>query len=162
MRITRCQVNHIENPLGYQMEKPVFSWVTEDARGKKQEAARLRVWREGATEKALLDTGWTDLDSLGTAAEMELLPRTRYGWKVSVRSDAGEEAESGPNWFETGKMAEPWQGKWITCDKTEPRLPVFRREFSLTGNKVASARLYICGLGLMRRKSTGNGWGRNI
>ena len=155
MRIVRCLVQHMENPLGYQMEKPVFSWMTEEADGKHQESARLRVWKEENQGDPVYDTGWDKLDSLGTAAEMTLEPRSRYLWKVSVRSDAGEEAESGLNRFETGKMGEAWQGKWITCDKTEKRLPIFSTDFRLKAGKVESARLYICGLGLYEAEING-------
>ena len=31
MKITNCKVNHLTNPLGYWMEKPVFSWQVEEA-----------------------------------------------------------------------------------------------------------------------------------
>lgn len=155
MRVTHCRVNHLENPMGYRMEKPVFSWITEGAQGKKQAGARLRVWKDGAENDCLVDTGWAKLDSLATPAELALQPRTRYCWTVSVRSDAGEEAESEVNWFETGKREEPWQGKWITCDKNEARLPVFHKAFGLEGKEIASARLYICGLGLYAAEING-------
>lgn len=38
MKIVRCKVNHMANPVGCQMEVPVFSFVVEEASGKKQEA----------------------------------------------------------------------------------------------------------------------------
>ena len=155
MKITQCKVNHLENPLGYRIGKPVFSWAVEGARGRKQSAARLRVWQGAERTGCLYDSGWADLNSLAAQAELPLKPRARYFWTVAVRSDAGEEAESALNWFETGKMDEPWQGKWITCGKDEPRLPVFRRRFSLCGKEIASARLYICGLGLYRAEING-------
>ena len=82
MNITKCRVNHIQNPMGYRIGVPVFSWVTENATGKRQKAARLRVW-EGAAEGALLyDSGWGALNSLGTEVEINLKPRTRYSWTV--------------------------------------------------------------------------------
>ncbi len=155
MNITRCQVNHIKNPLGYQMEQPVFSWITEAVQGKRQEAARLRIWQDAARHGSLYDSNWTNLNSLAVPVKMELAPRTRYYWTVSVRSDAGEEAESDLSWFETGKRDEGWQGKWITCDREEPRHPVFHHSFALTGGNIASARLYISGLGLYEAEING-------
>ena len=144
MKITNCKVNHLENPLGFYMEHTVFSWTVEESAGKRQEAARIQVWSNGA---AVADTGWGHPDSLAAVVEIELCPRTRYVWKVSVRSDAGEEAQSDENWFETGKMDELWQAKWIGCDGSETRHPVFSKELC-PGKNVLSARLYICGLGL--------------
>ncbi|MEE0028265.1 MAG: family 78 glycoside hydrolase catalytic domain, partial [Atopobiaceae bacterium] len=104
------------------------------------------VQRDG---KTLADTGWTQLDSLATQLEdLALEPRARYEWRVSVRSDAGEEATSKTAWFETGKMDEPWQAAWIVCPGEEsPRHPIFSTTVSLHG-EVAQARLYACGLGL--------------
>ena len=110
MTITQCKVHHIESPLGYQIGTPVFSWVTENALGKHQAAARLRIWQDEQKTESLYDSGWAQLDSLATPAVLDLSPRTRYFWTVSVKSNAGEEAESDINWFETGKMDEPWQG----------------------------------------------------
>lgn len=144
MTITNCKVNHLSNPLGYCLDRTVFSWMVEESRGKQQTAARIVV-RQG--ECAVADTGWTDLDSLAAPVDVALTPRTRYTWTVAVRTDAGEETTSSVNWFETGKMNESWQAQWIGCDDSDPRHPVFSRK--ITPEKaVTAARLYICGLGL--------------
>ena len=144
MTITKCKVNHLINPLGYHMDRTVFSWTVEGAAGKRQTAARIVVRRGKET---VSDTGWAELDSLAVPVDVALLPRTRYHWTVSVRTDEGEEQTSGENWFETGKLDEPWAAQWIGCDEGEPRHPVFFKEIVPAG-KVANARLYICGLGL--------------
>lgn len=146
MRISRMQVNHITNPLGFDFGKqPTFSWVVEDATGKHAEASRVVVTCAG---KELVDTGWADLDAKACALDVPLSPRTRYEWTVSVRSDAGEEATSDTSWFETAKMDEPWQAEWLTCDYDEPRHPIFSKELALADKEIAAARLYIVGLGL--------------
>lgn len=144
MTITNCKVNHLTNLLGYALDGTTFSWTVEESRGTCQTAARIVVKCGGAVEA---DAGWADLDSLAATVELSLLPRTRYTWTVSVRTDAGEEQTSGENWFETGKLDEPWAASWIGCDDTEPRHPVFSREIT-PAKPVAAARLYVCGLGL--------------
>lgn len=144
MRIERCKVDHLVNPMGYAMEKPVFSWVVTKSAGTKAEASRLVV-KKGA--EVLVDTGWTELNSLATPLELPLEPRTRYTWTVAVRTDAGEEAVSRENWFETGRMQEVWTGQWIGCDDAESRLPLFSKAIT-PAKPVRTARLYICGLGL--------------
>ena len=122
MKIVNCKVNHIENPLGFRLDTPVFSFITEEAEGKKQEAARILVTLDPEGKQVAADTGMcSGVDSLGTALKMELAPRTRYYWRAAVRSELGEEAVSGLNWFETGKMDEAWQGRWISCKKEEGR-----------------------------------------
>lgn len=142
MRITNCKVNHLTSPLGYWMEKPVFSWQVEEAAGKTQTKARVVVCRDGET---VADTGFAQLDSLAAPVDMELKPRTRYTWKVTVCTDAGEEAASTENWFETGKEEELWSAKWI--GDCEARHPFFTKKIT-PAKPVKSARLYICGLGL--------------
>lgn len=34
MKIYHAQVNHLENPMGFQMERTVFSWKVKDAKEK--------------------------------------------------------------------------------------------------------------------------------
>lgn len=148
MKITRCKTDHLSQPLGFHLERPVLSWCVEDARGKVQTAARVVVAADAKLQSILFDTGFrADIDSTGFALPLALAPRTRYHWAVTVRTDAGEQAQSEPHWFETAKMEEPWQAAWIGCDDGEPRHPLFCRELPLAG-PVADARLYICGLGL--------------
>lgn len=148
MKIYDCKVNHLTNPLGFRMTRTVFSWKVKDAQGKKQTEARIQVARDYEMKEIIADTGWdVDADSLGYKVEMELQPRSRCYWTVSVRSDAGEEAVSRVQWFETGKREEPWIGKWITCDSIEKRHPYFEKEI-LPKKAVRKARLYLCGLGL--------------
>ena len=147
MKIVNCQVNHLKNPMGFSMGTPTFSYVIEEAKGKKQTKARICVCEEKSGKEAA-DTGFReDLDSLAISLPMELKPRTAYLWTVSACTDAGEEATSEPNRFETGKMDEPWQAKWISCDRNEPRHPIFEKKFNLSEG-IESARLYISGLGL--------------
>lgn len=148
MNITGCKVNHLTNPLGYAMHKCVFSWVVEGAKGKRQTAARIQICQEGNT---VTDTGWGDLDSLATEVAVSLLPQTRYTWTVSVRTDAGEEATSEENWFETGLRR--WTTAWIGCEE-EARHPIFSKNITPRG-QVRCARLYICGLGLYETRYNG-------
>ncbi len=148
MKICNLAVNHIANPLGFDLgARPTFSWVVEDAAGTRAAESRVVVSRG---EAPVCDTGWAQLDAKACALELELAPRARYEWRVSVRTDAGEEATSDASWFETGKMGEPWAAQWVTCDYAEPRHPVFTRSLDLGDAPIASARLYVCGLGLYR------------
>lgn len=101
-------------------------------------------------EQLLFDSGWDpEADPLAYPVPLDLSERTRYFWQVQVQSNAGEEAESTVQWFETGKREEPWTGKWITCDSAEKRHPFFEKEICpAEGKELKRARLYISGLGL--------------
>lgn len=147
-RIYDCKVNHLRNPLGYRMERTVFSWKVADTKGKHQKAARLIIAKDQQLTKIVSDSGWDEAaDSLGYEVVHNLEPRTRYYWTVSVQTDAGEEMTSEVQWYETAKNEELWSGKWITCDNTVPRHPFFEKEVH-PSKEVAKARLYVSGLGL--------------
>lgn len=159
MKITHCKVNHMTNPCGYQMGEPVFSYIVEEAKGKRQTEARIVV-REAKSRTTVADTGFMEsLNRLGQPVPCSLQPRTKYEWKVTVRTDVGEEAISDAQYFETGKMEEPWMGRWITCKNESDRHPVFQKSFSfdhfLEEVGFAEARLYICGLGLYEAQLNG-------
>lgn len=150
--ITSCQVNHLVNPVGYQLgEKPVFHWCVTGLPGTCLKDSRIVVRQNG---DVVADTGWGKLDALGTPLAMSLQPGTRYTWVVQVRSDTGAVETSSENFFETGKMGESWAGRWIGCDDTQERLPVFGKTFAMEGKPVR-ARLYVCGLGLYEASVNG-------
>ena len=120
----------------------------DEARGKAQKVARVRVAADEKMQEILFDSGMDEqADSLAYPVELALEPRTRYFWQVTVLSDAGEEADSEVQWFETSKMSEEWTGKWLTCDSTEKRHPIFSKEIA-PAKEMAKARLYVTGLGL--------------
>ena len=150
MQIYDTKVNHLTNPLGFRMDRTVFSWKVKDAKGTRQNAARIRIASDTAMQEILYDSGWEkEADSLAFPVKSDLKPRTRYYWTVAVESDAGEQETSDVQWFETAKREEDWGGKWITCDSTEKRHPYFEKEICpAAGKEVAKARLYISGLGL--------------
>ncbi len=96
----------------------------------------------------ILDTGFDEnANNLNFDVKVELEPRTRYYWQVSVRTDLGEENTSEIQWFETGKMNEEWVGKWITCNREELRHPYFQKNIT-PRKEISKARLYVSGLGL--------------
>ena len=148
MRVYDAKVNHMTNPMGFFMDGVSFSWKVDEARGKAQKAARVRVAADEKMQEILFDSGMDEqADSLAYPVELALEPRTRYFWQVTVLSDAEEEADSEVQWFETSKMSEEWTGKWLTCDNTEKRHPIFSKEIA-PAKEVAKARLYVTGLGL--------------
>ena len=43
MKFTHLRVNHVTEPLGLCMDRPVFSWVAEDTPDKRQKCAQIVV-----------------------------------------------------------------------------------------------------------------------
>ena len=146
MNVTSMLVNHVKTPLGYDLSHLSLSWIPENARGTRQESARVQIAADPGFTKILHDSGESaDLDSLAYHPAIALSPRTRYYWRVMVRDETGDEG-TGLSWFETGKCGEPWQAEWISpaCGSVHP---LVRGTVSLPGRPV-SARAYACGLGL--------------
>ncbi|WP_322173522.1 family 78 glycoside hydrolase catalytic domain [Acutalibacter caecimuris] len=152
MKLTHLRTNHIVNPLGLAMEHPVFSWVAGNTIDKKQAAAQITVATGGNT---VFDSGKrADISSLGFEVPIPLAPRTRYDWTVTVWGDGGDCA-SACSWFETAKQDEPWQARWISGGFTDKETqPLLAKEFTFAG-EVASARAYVCGLGIYELEING-------
>ena len=148
MPIIHLRTNQLKNPLGLQLgTTPHISWIT-DAKGERHKSARVEVSLSDNFEMALFDSGVdTHIDSLCYALPITLRPRTRYFWRVTVKTDLNETITSDIAWFETAKMSEPWKAQWITPGFSKDWHPELFTAFTLK-KKPLSARAYVCGLGL--------------
>ncbi|MHA6529929.1 alpha-L-rhamnosidase [Paenibacillus sp. BAC0078] len=148
MKIASMKCNRIVNPLGYNLNKPRLSWVTEAEGATIQKACQVEVAYDGEFLNIVHDSGVReDIDSIGYTLEMKLEPCTRYYWRVHVWTDIGDIISSAA-WFETSKLEQPWSGQWITPDWEDKAVhPLLRKRFSISG-EIAQANLYVCGLGL--------------
>ncbi len=145
MKLTDLRTNHFTTPLGHQLGRPIFSWVAGDTPDQKQESAQITVCTAGG--EMVYDSGRRgDISSLGFEAPIDLRPRTRYVWSVTVWGDGGDCCTAG-SWFETAKEGEPWQARWIAADFDREQHPLLKRDFTLPAG-VKSARVYACGLGV--------------
>ncbi|MBO4330943.1 MAG: family 78 glycoside hydrolase catalytic domain, partial [Oscillospiraceae bacterium] len=146
MKILNLRTNGTVCPLGFELGRPSLSWTVEDARARRQLSARVEIARAGET---VYDSGErTDIYSLGFRPELELSPRTRYDWRVSVTGDNGERGVSEWSFFETALGRDEWSAEWISPD-TENVLPVMLGMLTLD-EEPQSARIYASGLGLYR------------
>ena len=146
MKITQIRINGIREPLGFSLPHLSVSWKTVETASKKPERERLTVAADPDFADVLYQREGESLRAIGEAVNMPLAPRTRYHVRVEVWGDAGDTAVGFAR-FETGKMDEPWQAKWIGQRKADAFHPVFFRGFTLPEGAV-SARLYVTGLGL--------------
>ena len=150
----RCE--YLTAPLGIDVASPRLMWKLKAERnGASQRAYRVSV----ATSVSGLAQRRADVWNSGRIvsseqtvecpASVSLKPHTRYYWQVEVWDERGKRVVSDPAWFETGKMSpSDWSASWITDShgKDYRPAPMFRREFGLRG-EIASARIYVCGLG---------------
>lgn len=148
MELYSVKINGLHNPIGFISDTLLCSWKVRNSRGKKQKWAKIEVSSDAAFEHIVYSIDG-NLSSLGTKLELQLMPRSRYYYRVTVESDAGETTVSNPHYFETGKLDEPWKAKWIGIPQNRDFHPEYRRRFSVS-KEVSQARLYICGLGLFK------------
>lgn len=160
MELYALKINGLNNPVGYRFDSVTVSWKVRNAGGKKQRNARVEVSEQENFETILFCREGAALSGLGVKLDLPLAPYTRYFCRVSVTSDAGETAEASC-FFETAKLADPWQGKWIGISQTDDFHPEYRKAFALSG-KVRRARLYICGLGLFEAYLNGEKAGDDL
>lgn len=148
MKVINLKTNHIVNPLGFDFGKPSFSFITTETSASKQAAAQIIVAYDKDFVDIVFDSGKSEeIDSLAFELPIFLKPRTRYYWKVTVWADNGDVATSETAWFETAKMQESWNAKWITPDLDSNIHPILSKEFKIE-KTIKFARAYVCGLGL--------------
>lgn len=149
-------VDYLENPVGIDSEKPLFSWKMSDTvRGQKQTAYQIMI---ADSYNALMqgdynvwDSGMIESD-VSVAVEYTgpaLTPSTRYYWQVQVwDKDSNNCISKEKAFFETGLMKDGFiDAKWILQGKSgglKAGAPIVRKKFDLSQskNKIASARVY--------------------
>jgi alpha-L-rhamnosidase len=102
------RVEHLDEALGIRTTAPRLSWRLPDG-ARLQEAYRI-------TTDNGWDTGWVESDQslLVSYAGPPLASSQRVEWRVRVRTDLGESAESETASFETGLLwADDWRATWI-------------------------------------------------
>lgn len=161
MEIYAVKINGLTNPVGYLYDTLICTWRVRNSNGKKQSYAKIKVALDERLERIVWERCGEELSSLGVLLDMELAPRTRYFYRITVESDAGERAESEVCYFETGKREEPWRAKWIGANLKGEAHPEFHRQFDIN-KSVTSARLYICGLGMFEAYLNGEKVGSDL
>lgn len=134
MRLHDLRVNSQKRTLGTDEKAPVFSWKLESEEpGTMQSGYRIEVVKEDkragqgpeafkgaeAGGRLVWDSGFTlSEQSVCIPYEgKELLPASRYFWRVTVKDNHGNIMTSDMEWFETGLMGTEesvWEGaQWI-------------------------------------------------
>lgn len=147
MIVNQLKINAVTNPVGFSFPRVKCSWKVESATDKKQSRAKITVATDSAFSSIILEKDGAELSSIGETIDISLSPYTRYYYKVEVWGDNGDYGCSDAAYFETGKMASPWIGEYISTQDDDKAHPVFVKSFKCPDNTVR-ARIYITGLGL--------------
>ena len=135
-QITNLKTNQTENPIGFDMETPVFSWQMESA-DRSQTQAKYQivvrddqnqiVWNSGETVSGIS----VNIPYGGS----EIQPKTIYTWNVKVWNQDGVSVTSPSATFETGFMSTSdtaWDASWIGMEGSGSAEPF---DFEITVNQ---------------------------
>ena len=134
---------------------PTFSWsLAHSQRGTRQTASRVLLAADAHLAAPTWDSGVVTGDSTSMRYEgPPLQSGTLYFWKVSWRDHEGRWAESEETGhFLTGvlRMQDWTSAKWITAPSSIPQAPLISKQLTVDSSQVASAVLYISGLGFFK------------
>lgn len=142
MQITNIQINHLVEPLGFQMDRLRISFQYQGLSVANHQK-RLRI-REEQTGDIMLEHEEALMTNF-FQVDMELSPRSKYIVEINLFND--QEEITGSSFFETGKSGEPFHGKWLTGNDRDCPNTLLRKVFSII-KPVKKARLYMTGLGV--------------
>ena len=157
MKLTNLRTNQLRNPLGFPVSSVSLSFQVEESTGKTLKEAQIRISDQADMSHIVYDSGISEeISSLGFVPDCQLEGGKRYYWTVWAKADDGDCGISEPAWFEGGRKEPVWDVEWITSPFDRETHPVMIKEFTLSAGadghsaaaSIASARLYISGLGV--------------
>ncbi|KAK8896697.1 hypothetical protein M9Y10_014612 [Tritrichomonas musculus] len=160
MQISKIRINGIICPIGYLFDKLRCSWTVSDTKANHTDFVKIEISKDEKFEKIIYHKEGHNLNSACEVLEMALEPCTRYYIRVQVTADNKEQAQK-ISFFETSKLNQKWEAKWIKPHPEDKYHPLFEKEFQAKEN-ISSARLYISGLGLYSAKINGKKVGEEI
>ena len=166
VKVASLKCEYKANPLGVDIEKTRFSWISEsDHRGVSQSAYQILV----SSDLKKLDENAADIwDSQKISSDKSsqivyggkpLESNHKYFWKVKIWDQNGGTHSSEPAFLTTGLFHDSdWKAKWIGLEKAvgedDPGRPhtilsarMLRHEFNVE-KKIKTATVFISGLGL--------------
>lgn len=142
MNINQILINQMKEPLGFQLEHLQVSFSVE-ADHFEVGMNQLTIWKDG--EGIPIYRVSEPYDHGCFIVSLELNPRTRYRVEITLTTES--EICVGETFFETGKMNEPFIGKWIANSSKDVQNTLFIKEF-VVKKSVDKARLYMTALGV--------------
>jgi alpha-L-rhamnosidase len=164
------RTEYLDNPIGIGTKTPLLSWRFE---GQEPEfstsKAEVNIWenpeQKGKKIHIVKENISGDIVLCSVNISESLKPLTHYYWNVAAWDLHGAKCRtSDMASFETAMFSEKdWQAKWITDnhDKDHKPAPVFRKNITIAGKPVLSARAYISATGYYEMSINGKRLGKN-
>lgn len=141
MRIKRIEINHLENPIGFDLDNHLhIAGFLDD--NKIQILEKKLILRD--EKEIIFDSNWQKANNLIFDFAINLKPRKKYELEMLLKTTEGFISKKSA--FETGKIGEKFHGKWIGTNHIDLHSIIFEKEFEISS--VSTARLYITALGL--------------
>lgn len=141
MKITNIEVNHLNSPLGFNLNNHLHIAAYLDEPTNESLLKKIVI---NSDNEVVYQTDWQEAENLIFDFPIELKPQTKYEVDFSVKSN--DQVISQKSNFETGMMEKPLEGKWIGTEHQDLHSVILQKDFEV--ESVESARLYITGLGL--------------
>ena len=158
MKITDVKLNGIKNPVGFACGQLSCSWTVCETESRVQENAVIEVSLKEDFSEIFYKKEGKELNQAGETLDFPLSPGTVYYYRITVTGNGGDRGVSDVNFFETGKMGEPWQGEWIAAAEEDSFHPIFRKSFSVSGKLKKHGFMYagrVCLRHISMEKSLG-------
>ena len=144
MRISKILINHMTEPIGFQLDDLRIEFTVE-AEQFTEITKQLTIWTDNY-EAPVYQSKQEPFKNNYFDVPLTLIPRTRYHVEIAIR-DTNHELFTKESFFETGKMDESFQADWIAHPDKSIQNTLFQKKISVK-SQVAKARLYATGLGI--------------
>ena len=154
MKAVNIKIEHLKNPLGLDIQKPIIRWCCEG--GTLQSAYRVIAVSNGST---VWDSGKVGSSDMHVTYPLPLVSRQRVELSITLWDENGAEGNKSEAFFEMSLLtAEDLLAKWISGDykpRAGRRYPVdcFKREFC--AEDILCARLYATACGVYEARING-------
>lgn len=146
MKIQNILINQMKHPIGFDLSNLRITFeITDLTKNTGIVYKQLEIGKEGQTTPILKIPFEKYLDNAFQVTSV-LTPRTKYWVKINVKMN--EEVSEGTSFFETGKLKEPFFGKWIKNVDSQFENTLFKTNFNVKKQRIVKARLYSTALGV--------------
>lgn len=147
MKITNILINQMVEPLGFKLDDFQVTFAIEDLdiSDFSKVYKKIKIF-ESESKKTIYLVDYEHYENNQFNVKVRLQPRTKYLVEISIKALNKETKAS--SFFETGKLNEPYVGKWIANSDKAISNTLFCKKFQRKNIRVKRARLYASGLGL--------------
>lgn len=143
MKITEIRVNHLKEPLGFQLTDLRISFKIQSSKWEKVQK-KLIIY-EINSKHFCWQSSWLEFPNNYFDVNLKLKSRQCYRILILVRNN--QEIIRGTSFFETGKMTEPFKAFWIGHRQKNIANTLFRKKITIK-KPLKQARGYLTGLGV--------------